>query len=39
MYFYSKKIGKAIKKAGLKAVLGAGILDFPTKFGKNIDDY
>lgn len=39
MYFYSKEIGKAIKKAGLKAVLGAGILDFPTKFGKDIDDY
>ncbi|MEF3254727.1 MAG: amidohydrolase family protein [Deferribacterales bacterium] len=39
MYFYSKQIGKALTKAGLKGVLGAGILDFPTKFGKNIDDY
>jgi len=39
MYFYSKSIGEAIKKAGLKVVLGAGILDFPTKFGKDIDDY
>lgn len=39
MYFYSRSIGKAIKKAGLKVILGAGILDFPTKFGKNVDDY
>ncbi len=39
MYFYSKSIGEAIKKAGLKVVLGAGILDFPTKFGKGLDDY
>ncbi|MCX8085221.1 MAG: amidohydrolase family protein [Calditerrivibrio sp.] len=39
MYFYSNSIGQAIQRSGLKAVLGAGILDFPTKFGKNIDDY
>jgi len=39
MYFFSRSIGEAIKKAGLKAVLGAGILDFPTKFGSNLDDY
>lgn len=39
MYFYSRQIGLALKKAGLKGILGAGILDFPTKFGNGIEDY
>jgi 5-methylthioadenosine/S-adenosylhomocysteine deaminase len=31
MYFYEDAAGKATKKIGMRAVLGAGILDFPTK--------
>jgi len=39
MYFLSDLIASIIKKSGLKAVIGAGVLDFPTKFGKGADDY
>lgn len=39
MYFLSDTIASVIKNSGLKAVIGAGVLDFPTKFGKGIDDY
>ncbi|MGD9808277.1 MAG: amidohydrolase family protein [Deferribacterales bacterium] len=39
MYFISDIIASSIAKAGMKAVIGAGILDFPTKFGKGPDDY
>jgi 5-methylthioadenosine/S-adenosylhomocysteine deaminase len=39
MYFYSNKIIEAINKIGINAVIGAGILDFPTKFAKNIEEY
>ncbi len=39
MYFYSDKIAEAVCKAGLKAVIGVGVLDFPTKFAKNADEY
>jgi len=31
MYFYEDAAGAATKKIGMRAVLGAGILDFPTK--------
>ena len=31
MYFYEDAAGEATKKIGMRAVLGAGILDFPTK--------
>lgn len=39
MYFYSHKIAEAMIKSGLKSTIGIGVLDFPTKFAKNIDDY
>ncbi|MGA1862692.1 amidohydrolase family protein [Deferribacter thermophilus] len=39
MYFYSDSIAKALSKAGIKVVVGAGVLDFPTKFAKNINEY
>ncbi|KAA0257432.1 amidohydrolase family protein [Deferribacter autotrophicus] len=39
MYFYSDSIAQALINAGVKGVLGAGVLDFPTKFAKNPDEY
>lgn len=39
MYFFEDASGKAAKKLGMRAVLGAGILDFPTVAGKNADEY
>ena len=39
MYFYEDAAGKATKKIGMRAVLGAGILDFPTKSAKTIQEY
>lgn len=39
MYFYSEKIAEAIIKAKLNAVIGIGVLDFPTKFARNINEY
>ncbi len=34
MYFYSQETARAAKKAGLRAILGEGILDFPMAFHK-----
>jgi 5-methylthioadenosine/S-adenosylhomocysteine deaminase len=39
MYFYTEKIAEAIIKAKLNAVIGIGVLDFPTKFARNINEY
>ncbi len=39
MYFYSSSIAKAIEDTNFKAVVGIGVLDFPTKFAKNADEY
>jgi len=39
MYFFEDASGKAAKKIGMRAVLGAGIVDFPTIAGKGADDY
>lgn len=39
MYFYGDSSATAVKKMGLRAVLGAGIVDFPTMTGKCADDY
>lgn len=39
MYFYADAIARATKKMGLRAVVGAGIVDFPTISGNNADDY
>ncbi|RMF99667.1 MAG: amidohydrolase [Nitrospirae bacterium] len=39
MYFFEDASAEAVKKAGIRAVLGAGILDFPTAFGTDADDY
>jgi 5-methylthioadenosine/S-adenosylhomocysteine deaminase len=39
MYFFSESGARATKKIGMRAVIGAGIVDFPTVTGKNADDY
>lgn len=39
MYFFEDASGDAAKKIGMRAVLGAGIVDFPTISGKNADEY
>lgn len=39
MYFYEDAAGKATKKIGMRAVLGVGLLDFPTKSAQTVDEY
>lgn len=39
MYFYQDAAGKAAKAIGMRAVLGAGILDFPTMSANTPDEY
>ena len=39
MYFYEDAAGKATKRIGMRAVLGVGVLDFPTKSANTSDEY
>jgi 5-methylthioadenosine/S-adenosylhomocysteine deaminase len=39
MYFFGDAAGSATKKMGMRAVLGAGIVDFPTVAAKTADEY
>ncbi len=39
MYFFGDSAGNATKRIGMRAVLGAGILDFPTAAAKTADEY
>jgi 5-methylthioadenosine/S-adenosylhomocysteine deaminase len=39
MYFYEDAAGKATKRIGMRAVLGTGVLDFPTVSAKTTDEY
>jgi 5-methylthioadenosine/S-adenosylhomocysteine deaminase len=39
MYFYEDAAGKTAKRIGMRAVLGVGILDFPTKSASCTDEY
>jgi len=39
MYFFTESIAKAAKDAGIKAVVGQGVLDFPTPSGSGAKDY
>lgn len=39
MYFFGDAAGSATKKMGMRAVLGAGIVDFPTVAAKTVDEY
>jgi 5-methylthioadenosine/S-adenosylhomocysteine deaminase len=39
MYFYGNEIAASAKRMGMRAVVGAGILDFPTKTAGTIEEY
>ena len=39
MYFFEEEVGKVAQEAGVRAGLGFGILDFPTKVANNPDEY
>lgn len=39
MYFYEHEAAPVVREAGMRAVLGAGVVDFPTSSGRNVDDY
>jgi 5-methylthioadenosine/S-adenosylhomocysteine deaminase len=39
MYFFGEAAGSATKRIGMRAVLGAGILDFPSVAAKTTDEY
>ncbi len=39
MYFYEESAGTVTRKLGMRAVLGVGILDFPSKTAKTQDEY
>lgn len=39
MYFYGDEIAAAAKRMGMRAVVGAGILDFPTRTAGTIEEY
>jgi 5-methylthioadenosine/S-adenosylhomocysteine deaminase len=39
MYFYEDAAGRTSKRIGMRAVLGVGILDFPTKSAGTSDEY
>lgn len=39
MYFFTEAIASAAKELGIRAVVGQGILDFPTASGKDADEY
>ena len=39
MYFYGEAIALSVRKAGMRAVIGAGILDFPSPAAATVDDY
>ena len=39
MYFFEDEAGEVAKKMGMRAVLGSGILDFPSRSGSGPDEY
>jgi 5-methylthioadenosine/S-adenosylhomocysteine deaminase len=39
MYFYGDAIAQSVRRMGIRAVIGAGILDFPGKTGGSADEY
>ena len=39
MYFFGDAIAKATKKIGMRAVVGVGILDFPSKSANTTEEY
>jgi 5-methylthioadenosine/S-adenosylhomocysteine deaminase len=39
MYFYGDAVAHSTKEIGMRAAVGAGIIDFPTKTGANAEEY
>ncbi|HWR57550.1 MAG TPA: amidohydrolase [Thermodesulfovibrionales bacterium] len=39
MYFFEEAAARVTKRLGMRAVLGAGVIDFPTVSAKTIDQY
>jgi 5-methylthioadenosine/S-adenosylhomocysteine deaminase len=39
MYFFGDAVAHSTKKIGMRAAVGAGIVDFPTKTGANAEEY
>ncbi len=39
MYFFGDAVANSTKKIGMRAAVGAGIVDFPTKTGANAEEY
>jgi len=39
MYFYGDAIALSAKKAGIRAVIGAGVLDFPSATAQSVEEY
>jgi len=39
MYFFGDAVARSTRKIGMRAVVGAGVVDFPSATGNNADDY
>ncbi len=39
MYFYEDAAGRKLEKIGMRGVLGAGVIDFPSGYAQTPDDY
>jgi 5-methylthioadenosine/S-adenosylhomocysteine deaminase len=39
MYFFGDAVAESTRKIGMRAVVGSGVLDFPSATGNNADDY
>ena len=39
MYFFDEAIAEAVRDAGMRCQIGFTVLDFPTAYGKGVDDY
>ncbi|TDR33098.1 TRZ/ATZ family hydrolase [Hydromonas duriensis] len=39
MYFYHQAVAEAAQTAGMRTLVGASILEFPTNYAKNADEY
>lgn len=39
MYFFGDAVARSTRKIGIRAVVGSGVVDFPSATGNNADDY
>lgn len=39
MYFFGDAVARSTRKIGMRAVVGSGVVDFPSATGSNADDY